>query len=67
MQCSRSTNLYGNNGDYNDSDNYADNYTNGWFSQDHPDGNVNDDVILNIDDDGDIIGKYSARHKCSRF
>ena len=35
------------------------NYTNGWFSQDHPDGNVNDDVILNIDDDGDIIGKYS--------
>ena len=60
-------NLYGNNGDYNDSDNYADNYTNGWFSQDHPDGNVNDDVILNIDDDGDIIGKYSARPNAPGF
>ena len=60
-------NLYGNNGDYNDSDNYADNHTNGWFSQDHPDGNVNDDVILNIDDDGDIIGKYSARPNAPGF
>ena len=41
--------------------------TNGWFSQDHPDGNVNDDVILNIDDDGDIIGKYSARPNAPGF
>jgi len=60
-------NLYGNNGDYNNSDNYADNHTNGWFSQDHPDGNVNNDVILNIDDDGDIIGKYSARPNAPGF
>jgi len=52
-------NFYGTNGDYNADGALADSYTDGWFSQDHPTDSTLD-VILNIDDDGDVIGKYSC-------
>ena len=55
----QAVNFYGTGGTFNDNGNHNDSYTGGWFGQDHP-TDATLDVILNIDDDGDIIGKYSS-------
>jgi hypothetical protein len=55
----QAVNFYGTSGSFNDNGNHSDSYTGGWFGQDHP-TDATLDVVLNIDDDGDIIGKYSS-------
>jgi len=57
--------FYGTGGDFNGNQDGSgggtlpDSYVNGWFGQDNPVSSDND-VIINVDDDGDVIAKYSA-------
>jgi len=57
--------FYGTGGDFNGNQDGSgggtlpDSYVNGWFGQDNPVLSDND-VIINVDDDGDVIAKYSA-------